>query len=153
MSLMRQLSRVLDRRTYNDLTFFVDGIPIITVYFHTNKEVEMLMNNMEKLKVYMGKISDDVDKCVKDIETAFIYNGIDKMLKERRVMKIKFYAERYIDGIIMQNRMIINRGDTDIDKKGYEFVLYQKYKITGAIELTSHTLAEIVTVFAIPHYF
>jgi hypothetical protein len=150
---MRQLARVLDGRIYNDLTFFVDGIPIITVYFYGNREVEILMNNMEKLKMYMGKISNDVDKYVKDVETAFIYNGIDKMLKELRVTKIKFYAERYIDGIIMQNKIIINRGDTDIDEKGQEFVLYQKYKIVGTIGLTSHTLAEIITVFAIPHYF
>jgi len=153
MSLMRQLARVLNGRIYNDLTFFVDGIPIITVYFYGNREVEILMNNMEKLKMYMGKISNDVDKYVKDVETAFIYNGIDKMLKELRVTKIKFYAERYIDGIIMQNKIIINRGDTDIDEKGQEFVLYQKYKIVGTIGLTSHTLAEIITVFAMPHYF
>jgi hypothetical protein len=150
---MRQISRVLDKRTYNDLTFLVNNIPIITVHFYGNREVEILMNNMEKLKMYMGKISNDVDKYVKDVETAFIYNGIDKMLKELRVTKIKFYAERYIDGIIMQNKIIINRGDTDIDEKGQEFVLYQKYKIVGTIGLTSHTLAEIITVFAIPHYF
>ena len=66
---------------------------------------------------------------------------------------MKFHAERYVDGIIMPNKIIIEKGNADIDEKGQEFVLYRKYKITGAIELTSHTLAEIVTAFAVPHYF
>jgi hypothetical protein len=153
VSLIRQLGRIIYKERYNDLTFLVNSIPIITVHFFESKEVEMIMNNMEKLKFYDGRFSDDVDKFAKDVETAFIYNGIDEMFKKLRVMKIKFHAERYIDGVIMPNKIIINRGDADIDEKGQEFVLYRRYKITGAIELSSHTLAIIVTALAIPHYF
>ena len=84
MSLVRQLSRVLDKDTYNDLTFIVNGIPVITVHFYGSKEVEILMNNMEKLKFYDGRFSDDIDKFAKDVETAFTYNGIDEMLKKTK---------------------------------------------------------------------
>ena len=152
MSLIRQLSRIIDREAYNGLTFYVNGVPIITVEFHTDKEVTMLMNDMKKLRLFDGRFPDDIDTFRKKIETALVYNGIDELLKELKVMNIKFYAERYIDGEIMPNKIVINRGDADVDENGQEFVLFKRYEITGAIELTSHTLADIITAFAVPHY-
>ena len=152
MSLIGELSRIIGDRRYNELTFSVNGIPIITVEYRKDKEVLILINNMEKLRVYSYKFEGDVDKFVKDVENAFVYSGIDEIIKKLRGVSIKFYAEPYLDGEVMPNKVIVNKGDVSIDEEGQEFVYSNRYEITGVIELKSYTLAEIITAFAVPHY-
>jgi hypothetical protein len=107
---------------------------------------------MEELRCYELKIKDNVDEFKNEVNSVLIYSGIDTIVRKLRGMSIKFHAEPYLDGEIMKNRVIINKGEISIDEEGEKFVYSNRYEISAVIELTGYTLAEVISAFALQYY-
>ena len=152
MALIQELSNIIHPKKYNNITFSVNGIPIITVNFLKDGKVMLLVNNMKELRYYELDFDKNTDNFADEVLDKLIYSGIDPMIRELRGSTIKFEGEPYLEGEIMKNKLIISQGKTDLDEGGEEVVVSDKHEITAVIGLTGVTLAKTITAFALQYY-
>ena len=152
MSFVVELTYILNNRRYSSLTFSIDGIPIVTVNFGKDRIVDVIINNMEELRYYRFKFESDDSKLADEIENVLIYSGVDEIVRKSDGSKITFHAEPYLNGEIKGDEIVIEQGEVSLDEEHGEVLLHKRYEIDGVIEISGHTLAEIIRAFALQFY-
>ena len=152
MSLIQELSRVLHEKKYNNVTFSINGIPIITVNLLKDEKVVILVNNMNELRYYELHYSGDTDKFANEVNDILIYSGVDSIIRKMRGSSIRFYGDPYLEGEVMEGKLVISQAQADIDEEDGEVMRSDKHEITMAIGLTGVTISKIITSFALQYY-
>jgi len=152
MSLIEELTRVIHPKKYNNVTFLLDNIPIVTINFLKDGKVILLINNMKELRYYELNYNANADNFTNDVLDKLIYSGVDTMLRQSKGSAMEFQGEPYLEGKIMKNKLIINQGETDLDEEGEEVVRSDRHEITAVIGLTGVTLAKTISAFALQFY-
>jgi len=152
MSLVEQLTRVIHEKKYRSVTFSINAVPVVTVNFLKDGKVTVLLNNMEELRCFELTYNGDTDKFVSYIEDILIYSGVDPMIRKMKVSYIDFHGEPYLEGKVLENKIIITQQDVMFDDDNDEVTFKTRDEVTAVIELTGHTLAQIIGAFAVQLY-
>jgi len=152
MSLMEELTRIIHAKKYHTVTFSVNSIPIVTARFQKDKKVDIIINNMEELRCYKFNADKDIGEFVNDVRNMLIYSGIDPMIRKMEVQCVDLYAEPYLKGKILENKVIVDQQGTMFDDDGDEITFLERKEVIADIGLTGYTLAEIIGAFALQLY-
>ena len=140
---MEELSRKVYIGQYNTLTFYREGIPIVTVKVIGDKDIFIITNNMKDLNVhtvyYNGNIYDLANE---------VYNLlIEDEINVKDVVSIGFSDGLFIHGRIEKDRIIIVQPEVYADEGSEDVIKDIEYSINVHNALTELTIAEIVSVF------
>jgi hypothetical protein len=152
MSLIEELSRIIHEKKYNNITFSINGIPIITVNLLKDEKVIILVNNMNELRYYELHYSGDTDKFVSEVNDVLVYSGVDSIIRKMRGSSIRFYGDPYLEGEVMGGKLIISQGEVDLDEEDGEVVRSDRHEITAVIGLTGVTVSKIISAFVLQYY-
>ena len=152
MSLVGELTRVIHSKKYNNIVFFADDIPIVTVNFSEDRNVKIIVNNMEELRCYELKLNDNIDNFVNDVENILIYSGVDVILRKMKGSVIELYAEPYLRGKIRENKIIISQEEVVFNEDQDEVRFLNRDEIITVITMTALTLAYVIGAFALQYY-
>jgi len=152
MSLVGELTRVIHSKKYNNIVFFADDIPIVTVNFSEDRNVKIIVNNMEELRCYELKLNDNIDNFVNDVENILIYSGVDAILRKMKGSVIELYAEPYLRGKIRENKIIISQEEVVFNEDQDEVRFLNRDEIITVITMTALTLAYVIGAFALQYY-
>jgi hypothetical protein len=152
MSLVQELSRVVHKKRYDNITFSINGIPIITVNLLKDEKVIILVNNMNELRYYELHYGGDTDKFASEVSDVLVYSGVDSIIRKMRGSSIRFYGDPYLEGEVMEGKLIISQGEVDLDEEDGEVVRSDKHEIAMAVGLTGVTISKIITAFALQYY-
>jgi len=152
MSLVGELTRVIHSKKYNNIVFFADDIPIVAVNFSEDRNVKIIVNNMEELRCYELKLNDNIDNFVNDVENILIYSGVDAILRKMKGSVIELYAEPYLRGKIRENKIIISQEEVVFNEDQDEVRFLNRNEIITVITMTALTLAYVIGAFALQYY-
>ena len=152
MSLVGELTRVIHSKKYNNIVFFADDIPIVAVNFSEDRNVKIIVNNMEELRCYELKLNDNIDNFVNDVENILIYSGVDVVLRKMKGSVIELYAEPYLRGKIRENKIIISQEEVVFNEDQDEVRFLNRNEIITVITMTALTLAYVIGAFALQYY-
>jgi len=152
MSLVGELTRVIHSKKYNNIVFFADDIPIVAVNFSEDRNVKIIVNNMEELRCYELKLNDNIDNFVNDVENILIYSGIDAIIRKMKGSVIELYAEPYLRGKIRENKIIISQEEVVFNEDQDEVRFLNRNEIITVITMTALTLAYVIGAFALQYY-
>jgi len=152
MSLVGELTRVIHSKKYNNIVFFADDIPIVAVNFSEDRNVKIIVNNMEELRCYELKLNDNIDNFVNDVENILIYSGIDTIIRKMKGSVIELYAEPYLRGKIRENKIIISQEEVVFNEDQDEVRFLNRNEIITVITMTALTLAYVIGAFALQYY-
>jgi len=152
MSLVGELTRVIHSKKYNNIVFFADDIPIVAVNFSEDRNVKIIVNNMEELRCYELKLNDNIDNFVNDVENILIYSGVDAILRKMKGSVIELYAEPYLRGKIRENKIIISQEEVVFNEDQDEVRFLNRDEIITVITMTALTLAYVIGAFALQYY-
>jgi len=152
MSLVGELTRVIHSKKYTNIVFLADDIPIVAVNFSEDRNVKIIVNNMEELRYYELKVNNDIDNFVSDVEDILIYSGVDTIVRKMNGSGIEFYAEPYLKGKIRENKIIISQEEILLNEDGDEIRFLNRNEIIAVITMTALTLAQVIGAFALQYY-
>jgi hypothetical protein len=152
MSLVGELTRVIHAKKYSDVVFLADDIPIVAVNFSEDRNVKIIVNNMEELRCYELKVNDNIDNFVSDVEDILIYSGVDTIVRKMKDSVIEFYAEPYLKGKIRENKIIISQEEVMFNEDQDDVRFLNRNEITAVITMTALTLAQVIGAFALQYY-
>jgi len=152
MSLVGELTRVIHAKKYSNVVFLADDIPIVAVNFSEDRNVKIIVNNMEELRCYEVKLNDNIDNFVNDVENILIYAGIDTIVRKMKGSVIELYAEPYLRGKIRENKIIISQEEVVFNEDQDEVRFLNRNEIITVITMTALTLAYVIGAFALQYY-
>ena len=152
MSLVGELTRVIHTKKYNHIIFLADDIPIVAINFSEDRNIKIIVNNMEELRCYEVKLNDNVDNFVNDVENILIYAGVDTIVRKMKDSVIELYAEPYLRGKIRENKIIISQEEVVFNEDQDEVRFLNRDEIITVITMTALTLAYVIGAFALQYY-
>jgi hypothetical protein len=152
MSLVGELTHVIHTKKYNHIIFLADDIPIVAVNFSEDRNIKIIVNNMEELRCYEVKLNDNIDNFVNDVENILIYAGIDTIVRKMKDSVIELYAEPYLRGKIRENKIIISQEEILLNEDQDEVRFLNRNEIIAVITMTALTLAQVIGAFALQYY-
>ena len=152
MSLVGELTRVIHSKKYTNIVFLADDIPIVAVNFSEDRNVKIIVNNMEELRCYEVKLNDNIDNFVNDVENILIYAGVDTIVRKMKDSVIELYAEPYLRGKIRENKIIISQEEVVFNEDQDEVRFLNRNEIIAVITMTALTLAQVIGAFALQYY-
>ena len=148
MDIIGELSKIINRKVNNNVTFYLKNIPILTVNFEKNSNAVIITNNMKELRNYELKLEGEVDYFVSYVTNILVYSGVDELIETSKDSKIKFYSDPYLYGEIEENKVIVEKEEVADE----ETTIHKKYEIATTIKLSGLTIADIVGAFALQFY-
>jgi len=152
MSLVGELTRIIHTKKYNHIIFLADDIPIVAVNFSEDRNIKIIVNNMEELRCYEVKLNDNIDNFVNDVENILIYAGVDTIVRKMKDSVIELYAEPYLRGKIRENKIIISQQEILFNEDQDEVRFLNRNEIIAVITMTALTLAQVIGAFALQYY-
>jgi len=152
MSLVGELTRVIHTKKYNHIIFLADDIPIVAINFSEDRNIKIIVNNMEELRCYEVKLNDNIDNFVNDVENILIYAGVDTIVRKMKDSVIELYAEPYLRGKIRENKIIISQEEVVFNEDQDEVRFLNRDEIITVITMTALTLAYVIGAFALQYY-
>ena len=148
MDLIEELSRKVYIGQYNTLTFYREGIPVVTVKIMGDRDILLITNNMKDLNVhtvyYNGNIYDLANE---------VYNLlIEDEISVEGVVSIGFSDGLFIHGRVQKDRVIIVQPEVYADEGGEDIVKDIEYDISIRNALSELTIAEIISVFVYQYF-
>ena len=152
MDIIGELSKIINTKVNDNLTFYLGDIPIITVNFEKDRSSIIITNNMNELRYNKLEFNDDVDEFVIKTRDILIYSGVEDMVKKSKGSKIRFVSMPLINGEVSERGIIIEKEEVDVDNTGEEDIINKKYEINADIGLSGLTLANVIGAFALQFY-
>jgi len=140
---MEELSRKVYIGQYNTLTFYREGIPIVTVKIMGDRDIFIITNNMEDLNAHVIQYNGNIYDIANEVYNILIEDEVSL----EGVTNISFSDGLFVRGTIKEDKIIIIIPEIYTDEKGEDIVKDVEYSINIRNGLSELTIAEVISVF------
>ncbi|MFP3203647.1 MAG: hypothetical protein RXR43_16000 [Sulfolobus sp.] len=138
-----ELVSVLHLNSYNDITFYLNSIPIVTVHLnHDDNTVTIITNNMSEMNYHQYHYSQNPEEIEVEVQNILIDNGIEDLLQHNANANVTF-SSLFLSGRIDSHQVQIEQLEI-IDSN--DNTAYNTYTFNNN-EVSIFTIAEIIAAF------
>jgi len=152
MDIVKELAYVLNTKRYKDITFYLDSVPIITIFFDKDRKITVFVNNMKELRGYNIEFDGGVDTFIMDIDNIMMSTGVNELIQTSKDPKVSFHSEPYLYGTISKDGIVIERDVEDYNDENEPVMIHKKYEIKFNAEPLGLTVSRIAGAFAYLQY-
>ena len=148
MNLIEELSKKVYIGQYNTLTFYREGIPIVTVKIMGDRDIFLITNNMNDLNVHIVQYNGDMYDIVNEVYNILVEDEVSL----EGVTSIDFSDGLFIRGRIEKDRITIVQPEVYTNDEGEDITKDVEHNISIDNALSELTIAEVISVF-VKQYF